>query len=368
MSGPTPAAADRREDFIERILQSAFGAFDIFALYLGDRLGFYDALAEGAATASELAARAGTDERYTREWLEQQAVTGVLEVENPEARADERRFSLPPGHDEVLTNRESLNYLAPLAQLVAGAVHPLEQLLEAYRTGSGIPYVDYGRDLREGQGRMNRNMLLYQFAQEYLPAIPDVHDKLQAGGRVADIGCGVGWSGIGLARAYPAVEVDGFDLDEPSVEQARRNAEEHGVADRARFYHRDAGEADFQEGHYDLVTAIECIHDMGNPVEVLAAMRRLAKPDGAVLVVDERVREAFTPEPGEVEWMMYGWSILHCLPVGLADCNGNSSSCAATGTVMRPPTLQRYAQEAGFSEVEVLPLENDFFWFYRLRL
>lgn len=361
----TATAAERRDAFVERLLQSAFGAFDLFALYLGDRLGFYDALAAGGPmTPGDLAAQTGTHERYVREWLEQQAVTGVIDVDDPEAPANERRFALPAGYDEVLTDRESLNYVAPLAQLVAGAVRPLDQLLEAYRTGAGVPYADYGRDLREGQGRMNRAMFLHQLGQEYLPAIPDVHARLEAGGRVADVGCGVGWSSIGMARVYPNAEVEGFDLDAPSIEAARDNARDYGVADRLRFHHHDASDPELQ-GQFDLVTAFECIHDVGDPVAVLKAMRRLAKDDGAVLVVDERVGEAFTPEPGEVDWMMYGWSILHCLPVGIADCHA-AEACAATGTVMRPDTLRRYAEEAGFQGVEVLPLENFFFRFYRL--
>lgn len=362
---PTEAAAERRDAFLERLLESTFGAFDIFALYLGDRLGYYDALAEGGAlTPAALAVRTDTHERYAREWLEQQAVTGVLDVENPEAPAAQRRYILPEGHDEVLTDRDSLNYALPLAQLIAGAVHPLDEVVDAYRSGQGVPYADYGRDLREGQGRMNRAMFLHQLGQEYLPAIPDVHERLQNGGRVADIGCGVGWSSIGIARSYPNAEVEGFDLDAPSVEAAQENAREYGVADRVHFHHRDAGDPELR-GQFDLVTAFECIHDVGQPVDVLQAMRRLASDDGTVLVVDERVSETFAPEPGEVDWMMYGWSILHCLPVGIADCH--SDACAATGTVMRPATLQRYAEKAGFQSVEVLPIENYFFRFYRLR-
>ncbi|MEW5959291.1 MAG: class I SAM-dependent methyltransferase [Chloroflexota bacterium] len=353
----------QRDAFVERMLKSSSGVFDIFSIYLGDRLGFYQALANGdSSTSVELARRTGTHERYVREWLEQQTVAGILEVENPQAEATARRFRLPAPHIEVLAERDSLNYLAPLAQLLAGAVHPLQTVLQAYRTGGGVPFSAYGTDLREGQAAMNRTMFLQQLGQEWLPAIPAVHARLQADppARIADIGCGAGWSSIGIAQAYPNVQVDGYDLDEPSIELAWANLHQTNLNGRVKFHVRDAGEPALV-GHYDLVTAFECVHDMSDPVGALQAMRRLVNGTGAVIIVDERVGDTFTATGNEVEWMMYGWSVLHCLPVGMAD-----QPATGTGTVMRTNTLRRYAQEAGFDEVEVLPIDNFFFRFYRL--
>ena len=355
--------AQQRDAFVERLLQATSGVFDIFTVHLGDRLGFYRALAErGAQTAAALASYTGTQERYAREWLEQQAVAGILEVEAVESGPERRRFRLPPAHAEVLVDRDSLNYLAPLAQLVVGAVRPLDSLLNAYRQGGGVPYAAYGADLREGQANMNRAMFLQQLGSEWLPAIPDVHAKLQAlpPARVADIGCGAGWSSIGIAQSYPNALVDGFDLDAPSIELARANAREAGLAERVSFHVRDAGDPKLA-GRYDLVTAFECLHDMSQPVAALRVMRHLASESGVVLIVDERVGDSFMQGDNEVEWMMYGWSVLHCLPVGMAD-----EPSAQTGTVMRPATLRRYASEAGFGDVEVLPIDNFFFRFYRL--
>jgi cyclopropane fatty-acyl-phospholipid synthase-like methyltransferase len=235
-------------------------------------------------------------------------------------------------------------------------------LVDAYRTGAGVPFADYGPDLREGQAAINRPAFLGELSQKWVPAMPDVHARLQAqpSARIADFGCGFGWSSIGLGQGYPQAQVDGYDLDEPSIAQANALAAERGLADRVRFHVRDAGDPALA-GQYDLVTAFECVHDMSNPVAALRVMRALTAPGGAVLVVDERVGDEFTAQGNDVEWMMYGWSILHCLPVGLAD-----QPSAATGTVMRISTLQRYATEAGFSRVEVLPIENFFFRFYRL--
>jgi 2-polyprenyl-3-methyl-5-hydroxy-6-metoxy-1,4-benzoquinol methylase len=360
---PDEEHVQQRDRLIERLLQATSGVFDIFTVQIGNHFGYYRLLAEdGPLTASELARRSATNERYTREWLEQQTVTGILAVENPDADPSARRFRIPAGHIEVLVERDSLNHLAPLAQITVGAVYPFAALLDAFRTGGGVPYRDYGVDMREGQAGMNRAAFLYQLGSEWLPAIPDIHARLQADppARVADIGCGAGWSSIGIARAYPTARVDGFDLDDPSIDLARANARAMGVAGAVNFEVRDAGDPALA-GRYDLVTAFECIHDMSQPVAVLRSMGNLAGERGAVLVVDERVGDVFTPTGTDVERMMYGWSVLHCLPVGMAD-----TPSAETGTVMRPDTLRRYAREAGFRTVEVLPIENYFFNFYRL--
>ena len=360
---PVDIMAGQRDAFLERLLQSTRGTFEIFSIYIGVRLGFYQALAAGGLlTSTELASRTGTAERYAREWLEQQTVAGILEVDDERAEPRKRRFRLPPAYVEVLVDQESLNYLAPLTRLVAGAVRPLDSLLEAYRTGGGVPYADYGADLREGQAGINRAMFLRQLGSEWLPTMPDVHARLMADppARIADLGCGAGWSSIGMAQSYPKVVVDGFDSDQASVDLARANATAAGLADRVTFHVRDAGSQELA-GRYDLVTAFECLHDMSQPVGALKVMRHLAGDRGAVLVVDERVGDVFTAAGNDVEWMMYGWSILHCLPVGKAD-----TPSAETGTVLRSSTLRRYAEEAGFRRVEVLGIENLFFRFYRL--
>lgn len=356
-------SAQQRDALIERMLRSTAGVFDIFTIYIGHRLNLYQAMAcDDGLNSTELASRTGTHERYVREWLEQQTVAGLLQVEDADADAKSRRFRLPAGHREVLVERDSLNYLAPLAQLLVGAVHPLESVLNAYRNGGGVPYEAYGEDLRQGQAGINRAMFLKQLGAEWLAAIPDVHARFQVNpsARVADIGCGAGWSSIGIAQAYPRVRVDGYDLDAASIEMARANSSEAGLGHRVSFYTRDASDPTLA-GRYDLVTAFECVHDMSDPVGALRTMRNLAGENGVVIVVDERVGDSFTEKGNEVEWMMYGWSVLHCLPSGMAD-----QPSTETGTVMRPDTLRGYARQAGFRDVEILPIENYFFRFYRL--
>jgi SAM-dependent methyltransferase len=360
----TPTPDDLvRDAFMEKFLQHMSGSFNVFAIYIGDRLGLYRALFEqGPLTSTELARFTRSNERYIREWLEQQSVAGIIAVEDEQAGPAERRFWLPAGHAEPLIDCSSPTYMVPLAQLFVGATHPLPALLEAYRNGGGVPYAEYGQDLREGQAAINYPAFFHQLPEEWLPAMTDVHARLLADppARIADIGCGYGWSSIGIARGYPLVQVDGYDLDGPSIERAIANAQANRVADRVRFHVADASDPGLS-GQYDLVTAFECVHDMADPVGALRTMHRLAGERGAVLIVDERVGDHFTAQGDDVEWMMYGWSILHCLPVGMAEAHS-----AGTGTVMRTDTLREYASQAGFRSLQVLPIDNFFFRFYRL--
>lgn len=356
-------ATERREALVTRLFSATIEAMDLFSVYLGDRLGYYRALMEGGpATPAELADRTGTHERYAREWLEQQAVTGILEVEDQEAPAEKRQYRLPREYGPVFADPDSLSAMAPMAQIFAGCVRPLDAILAAYRTGAGVPYEDYGEDLHAGQAGTTRPQFLNLLAQEWLPAMPDIHARLQAdpAARVADIGMGLGWSSIALAKAYPRVRVDGFDLDEASVRAARANAEAAGVAEQVAFHRRDAGDPTLA-GRYDFALAVECIHDMPNPVATLRAMRRLVGDGGTVLIVDEKVADEFTAPGDEVERYMYGFSILHCLPIGMTE-----QPSAETGTVMRASTMRQYAMDAGFKAIDQLPIEHDFFRFYRL--
>jgi SAM-dependent methyltransferase len=356
-------ADERRDALVGRLFEATLGAFDLLAVYLGDRLGLYRALAEhGPSTSSELAAAAGMHERYAREWLEQQAMSEILTVENPDADAGERRYSLPEGHEEVLLDETSLNFAAPMAQALVACTRPMDALLEAFRTGDGVPYADYGADLHEGQARFTRPMFENLLAAEWLPAAPAVHERLLADtpARVADVACGLGRSTLAIARAYPKAQVDGIDLDAASVARAQELLPESGVEDRVTFHHADAADPGFS-GQYDLVTIFEALHDMSHPVEVLRTLRGLLAEGGSVIVGDERTAERFSLDAGPIERLYYGFSVLHCLPVGMVGDNP-----AGTGTVMRESTVRRYAEDAGFTGFEVLPIENDFWRFYRL--
>ncbi len=354
----TDTTAAAREALVERLFEAVLGMTDVYTVYVGDRLGIYAALAAGESSEAEIAAATGTDRRYLREWLEQQAVTGLIEVDDPSKPTDERRYRLPDGHHEVLVDSDSPSYMAAFVRMMAGIVRPLPRVIEAFRTGEGVPYADFDADFLEGQGDMNRVQFINLLASDWMPNLPDVHERLAAGGRIADVACGTGWSTIALARAYPNAEVDGLDLDRASIDLARATAKREGM--EIDFDVRDAADPGLS-GRYDLVTCFEAIHDMARPVESLRGMRSLLSEGGVLLIADERVAERFTAPGDEVERVMYGFSVFHCLAVGLEE-----QPSVATGTVIRPATLKRYAEDAGFTHFEVLPIEHDFWRFYRL--
>ena len=363
--GLSPAEVERRDALVGRLGEATNAAFDLYTIYLGDRLGLYGALAEhGPLPAAELAGRTGTDPRQVREWLEQQATSGILEVAT-DGSADDRRFGLPDGHAEVLVDPSSLAYLAPLGRMIASVGRTLEPVLESFRTGAGVPWSVYGRDAREGQADLNRPLCDRVLGPAWLPAIADLDARLRADppARVADVACGAGWSTQAIARAYPTIRVDGYDIDAATIELARENLARSGsdVADRVRFHLADAADP-VLAGDYAAVVILEALHDMAHPVEALRTVRDMLGPEGSVVVIDERTAETFGAIGDPGERTHYGWSVLCCLPAGLSE-----PGSVGTGTVMRPATVERYAREAGFERFEVLPIQHDAFRLYRLR-
>ena len=279
---------------------------DLAAVYLGDRLGLYRDLAgSGPATAPELAARTGMATRYAREWLEQQAATGMLEVTETDDATRERRNELPAAHAASLIDPDSLASIAPLARAIVASMAALPKVLDAYRTGGGVAWSEYGPDMIEAQGDFNRPWILHRLATEYLPSIADIHARLQADppARVADVACGVGWASMAIAHGYPRVRIDGYDPDPSSVEIARALAADGGVADRVAFHARDAV-AMADSGPYDLAIVVEAIHDMSRPVDVLRAVRQGLAPGGTLIVADERVADSFSAPGDDVERLM----------------------------------------------------------------
>jgi 2-polyprenyl-3-methyl-5-hydroxy-6-metoxy-1,4-benzoquinol methylase len=331
-------------------------------VYLGTRLGLYAALhARGPLTPAGLATAGGIAERYAREWLEQQAVAGLIAVDDAARPPAERRYRLPAEHAGVLVDPEHAAHLAPLSEMAAGIGGALEQVVDAYRTGTGVPYAAYGAAMMRGQGGINRPAFSRDLTGAWLPAIPDLHTRLgnDPPARIADAGCGVGWSTLALARAYPRASVIGFDTDAASVDAARRRAAAETVA--VRFEQKGA-EAIAGDGPFDLVLVLEALHDMARPTRALAAFRAALAPGGSVLVADERVAERFVAPGDDVERMMYGWSVVHCLPAAMVE-----QPSEAIGTAIRPETVQRCAREAGFASCEVLAIDNPLFRFYRMR-
>ena len=350
----------RTEALRERIFGSAVAALEMYTVYLGERLGLYRALADGGpATSAQLADRTGTAERYAREWLEQQAVGGFVDVDDSRADPLARRYRLPPEHVPVLADPDDVRYEAHTGVDIVRAGRRLPQLVEAFRVGNAPPPLPWAP---EGRADPNRARFINLLGRAWLPAIADIDARLRAEppARVADIACGTGWSSIAMARAYPSIRVDGVDLDPDAITSAGQNAERTGVGDRVTFLVADAATLS-RAGGYDLVTIFEALHDMSRPVDALRAARDALADNGTVLVADGLVNEEFTAPASPRERTEYAWSVVSCLPGAMAD-----PQTAATGAVMRPPLLRDYALQAGFRDVQILPIQTDYWRFYRL--
>lgn len=340
----------------ERIVESTIGALELYSIHLGRSLGLYPAL-EHAQTVAQFAAQTGIDTRYAREWLEQQAVAGFVTVDAPGLPWDRRRYRLDEEQNALFTTPEHLSHVSPLADMIVGIGSVLASVADAYRTGSGVPYPHYGSAFRDGQAGVNRPAFVNELAGSWLQAVPDIVERLATGGAVADLGCGAGWSTIALARAFPNADIVGIDSDPASIADARANAATAGVT--VRFECTDATSL---QGTYDLVLILEALHDLAAPDATLRRARTVLRQGGAVLVADEKVNETFTAPGDEIERMMYGWSVVHCLPATLAE-----EGSAAIGTVIRPELVRALAFEAGFTSAELSDIDAGFFNLYTLR-
>lgn len=345
----------RSEPIADRIGRDFTGAMSLYVLLLGHRLGLLATLDErGPLTAAELAGATGYDERYLAEWLAAMAAGGYIACE-----ADAGRFWLTPEQAAVYVDVESPAYAMPFlvwAPRLAGA---LPALAEALRSGGGVPYEAYEPAGGDGTGNTNRVEFLTNMAV-WLRAVPDVWQRVASARAVLDVGCGHGWSSIALARALPEATIDGADADPASLAAAESNVLAAGLAGRIRFHLAAAEELTLAQ-RYDLITALECVHDMAQPVAALRRMRELLAPGGIVLIVDELMGDTLGENLSPLGHTNYNWSVLHCLPQARLDPDS-----AATGCALGPARLRDYAMAAGFARCDVLPIDHAIWRFYRL--
>jgi SAM-dependent methyltransferase len=359
-----PLAA-RAEAFSARLFEALVPAMELLCVELGVRRGLYAALERiGSATVSDLARETGIVERYAREWLEQQAAAGILEVAE-EGDARSRRYALPAAHAEVLLDSESPYAMAGVGSFLVGMTDVFDAVVDDFAKGEGVAYHRYGAAVRDAISSLNRPGFSLAM-EEWMQSAADLDERLRTRPSViVDAGCGTGWSTLALARTYPLAHVIGVDLDEASVEDARANLAETDLGDRVEFVRADAGDAEALRravpGPIALGTVFEALHDMNGPIRTLRALRSLLAPGGAIVIGDEKVADQFTPDGDFLERLNYGFSVLHCLPATIAEGQDE-----ANGTVMRAPTVERWAREAGFTRFEVLPIEHELWSFYRL--
>ena len=331
---------DKLNAFIGKMLGDLGGAFSVPTVRLGFRLGLFKALSEGAATADELAARAGKlAPRYVREWALAQAANGFIDYDP----ANER-FSLSPEQAMVFVTKDSPVYLEGGFELAAAMIEGEAKVENSFRTGEGVRWGDTAGCLFCATGTFFRPGYVNNIVQSWLPALDGVVAKLQAGAKVADVGCGVGFSTLLMAKAFPESHFVGFDFHEPSIVEARKHATEHGVGGRVRFEAATAKE--IGEDGFDLVTFFDCLHDMGDPRGCAAHMRRVLKADGTWMIVEPIAGDAPKDNMNAVGRLYYNASTMICVPTSLDQEVG-----AALGAQAGEKKLAEVIGSGGFSRV-----------------
>jgi SAM-dependent methyltransferase len=309
---PLQVNPEKLEQFVFRAVDEVGATLNAALVVMGDKLGLYTALAgAGGLTPVELARRTAVSERYVREWLNAQAAGGYVEYDPIGGT-----YTLPPEQAVALTDDQSPAYLPGFFQIALGSVLDSPRITEAARNGDGVGWHEHNHDVFDGCERFFRPGYNANLIPSWLPALDGVVEKLEAGAKVADVGCGHGSSTIMMAQAFPNSTFVGTDYHKASIETARQRAKDAGVADRVRFETADA--AAHPGGGYDLVTMFDCLHDMGDPVGAARQVRRAVAPDGTWLIVEPMAGDRVEDNLNPVGRAYYGFSTFLCTPASLS--------------------------------------------------
>jgi ubiquinone/menaquinone biosynthesis C-methylase UbiE len=332
---------DKLNGLVGKMLGDLGGAFSVPTARIGFRLGLFDALERGgAANAPELAARTGLAERYVREWALAQAANGYIEYDPATAR-----FSLSPEQAMVFTMKESPVYLEGAFDLSAAMVESQDKVEAAFRTGAGVSWGESSGCLFCAVGAFFRPGYVNSIVDAWLPALDGVMSRLKSGAKVADVGCGVGFSTILMAEAFPESSFVGYDFHPLSIEQARAHATAHGLDGRVRFETVPAKE--IADRDFDLVTMFDCLHDMGDPRGCAAHIRGVLKSNGAWMLVEPIASDRPADNVANpISRLYYNASTMICVPTSLAQEVGE-----ALGAQAGEATLREVLREAGFTRV-----------------
>lgn len=327
-------------EFIGKMLGDLGGAVSVPTVRIGFRLGLFDELAKGPATAAELAARCGNlHERYVREWCLAQSANGYLTYD-PGGDS----FSISPEQAMVFTVPDSPVFLRGAFELVAAMIEAESKVEACFRHGTGVRWGDSAGCLFCATGMFFRPGYVNNIVQNWIPALGEMAERLEAGATVADVGCGVGFSTLLMAEAYPNSRFTGYDFHEPSIVEARNHAASHGLGDRVRF--EAAAAKDIAETGFDLVTMYDCLHDMGDPAGCAAHIRNILRPGGTWMVVEpiaaDRPEANFNP----VGRLYYNASTMICVPTSLDQEVG-----AGLGAQAGELRLSEVIRSGGFTSV-----------------
>ncbi|MFR9801269.1 class I SAM-dependent methyltransferase [Pseudonocardia sp. RS010] len=330
----------RLAEFVGRFVGDLGAVLHAATVLVGDRLGLYRAMADGSwVDAGELATRTGTDRRYVAEWLAAQAASGYVEADPPGSR-----FRLPAEQSLALTDEDNPLFAPGGLQVAASSVKDVDLVVEAFRTGRGVDWGAHDPDLFDGTERFFRPNYIAHLVSEWIPALDGVAERLEAGGAVADVGCGHGASTLLMAGAFPRSRCTGFDPHPPSIEAARRRADAAGPTGRPAFAVATA--KDYPGRGYDLVTCFDCLHDMGDPVGAAAHVRESLAEDGVWMIVEpyagDRLADNLTP----VGRVFYSASTMICTPGSRSQEIG-----AALGAQAGEARLREVLTAGGFGRV-----------------
>ena len=335
---PVEIDIDKLMQFVFKAVEELGATVNTALVVMGDRLGLYRALAgAGALSPAELAERTGTAERYVREWLNAQAAGGYVTYD-----PDSGRYTLPPEQAVALTVPDSPAYLPGFFQIALGTLADSPKIVEAARSGVGIGWHEHVADVFDGCERFFRPGYLANLVPSWIPALEGVEDKLRAGIKVADVGCGLGASTVLLAQAYPGSTFVGSDYDAGSIEDARKRAAGAGVTDRVSF--EVASAQTFGGTGYDLVATFDCLHDMGDPVGAARHVREAIAPDGTWLIVEPFASDDPTENLNPVGRVYYSFSTLLCVPNAKSQDGGQ-----ALGAQAGEAAIRAVVSQAGFS-------------------
>jgi ubiquinone/menaquinone biosynthesis C-methylase UbiE len=328
----------RLTEFLGRFVGDLGATMAAGNIVTGHRLGLYRALAEGPATPEELADRVSADPRYLTEWLRGQAAGGYVDYD-----AASGRFGMNAEQAFALADPNGPVYLPGAFVLALGALRAESQITEAFRTGAGMAWHEHHTDVFTGTELFFRPGYLANLTSSWLPALTGVEEKLLAGGRIADVGCGLGASTVLLAQRYPDAAIVGSDYHETSIELARKRAAERGVGERVRF--EVASAQAFAGTGYDLVATFDCLHDMGDPLAAARHIRRALAGDGSWLIVEPFAGDAVEENLNPVGRAFYSFSSYLCVPNARSQDGGYALGAQAGEAAIREVVLA-----AGFSE------------------